>query len=89
MRYKVLTHIHRLLLVKTILTFRGIFLSSKIASTNSSGLVMKPEMVVLKSLLKRNGLRRCLAKRVSNRLMMIKLQIDKRTVVVVSAYAPQ
>ena len=50
---------------------------------------MKPEMVVLKSLLKRNGLRRCLAKRVSNRLMMIKLQIDKRTVVVVSAYTPQ
>ena len=39
--------------------------------------------------MKRNGLRRCLVKRVGNRLMMIKLQIDKRTVVLVSAYAPQ
>ena len=28
-------------------------------------------------------------KRLSNRLMIIKLQIDKRIVVVVSAYAPQ
>ena len=39
-------------------------------------------------MLKRNGLRRCLVKRVGNKLMMIKLQIDKRTVVLVSAYAP-
>ena len=50
---------------------------------------MKPEMVVWKTLLKRNGLRRSLVKRVSNRLMMSKLHIDKRTVAVVSAYAPQ
>ena len=35
-------------------------LQGKIASTNSSGLVMKPEMVVLESLLQRNGLKRCL-----------------------------
>ena len=32
----------------------------RIPSTNSSGLVMKPEINVLKSLLQRNGMKRCL-----------------------------
>ena len=32
----------------------------RIPSKNSSGLVMKPEINVLKSLLQRNGMKRCL-----------------------------
>ena len=51
---------------------------------------MKPKMVVLQYLLQRHELKWCLKfKSISGRLMMIKLQKDKRTVVVVSAYAPQ
>lgn len=61
-----------------------------IISTNSFGLAIILDVVELESSLNRNGLKKVLeVKHVSERLIMVKLQTDNRTVAVVSVYAPQ
>lgn len=57
----------------------------KIASTDSSGLVTKLEIVVLEFFFSKKWIQKVLeVKPFSNRLMMIQLQMNKRTVVVYS-----